>query len=153
MSVLTAHARLERRRGRSAAARLLRAAGVLGAALMLAAAPRAARAQASDRTVRLTIMEVGDSTFSFNAANLRWVKAGARGIAVDPQRRDALVARFDVLHVENGRATALITGATTVVTTDHVAVMEVPIRPWYHSTLFWAGAMAGTLVGAILGSF
>lgn len=152
MSYSAARVPLGRRSGASVAARLLRASGLLLAALLFAAAPRAASAQTSDRTVRLTIMEVGDSTFSFNAANLRWIKPGARGIAVDPQRRDALVARFDVLHVENGRATALITGATTLVTTDHVVLLEVPVRPWYHSTLFWAGAMAGTLVGAMLGS-
>ena len=116
------------------------------------AAPAAARAQASERTVRLTIIGVSDSTFSFDASNLRWIKAGERGMAVDPKRRDALVARFDVLHVENGRATALITGATTDLTTDHVVVMEVPVKPWYRSSLFWAGTMAGALLGALLGS-
>ena len=121
-------------------------------ALALLAMPRAARAQTSERTVRLTIMEVGDSTFSFDASNLRWVKPGERGMAVDPKRRDALVARFDVLRVDHGRATALITGATTDVTTDHVVVLEVPMRPWYRSTLFWGGAMVGAVVGALLGS-
>ena len=102
--------------------------------------------------MRLTIMEVSDSTFSFNASNLRWIKPGERGIAVDPQRRDALVARFDVLRVENGRAIGLITGATTELTTDHVVLLEVPVRPWYHNPLFWAGAMAGTFFGAIVRS-
>jgi len=131
--------------------RMSRAAAVVVALLLLAVA-RPARAQASDRTVRLTIVEVSDSTFSFDATNLKWVKPGERGMAVDPKRRDALVARFDVLRVDHGRAIALITGATTDVTTDHVVVLEVPIRPWYRSTLFWSGAMLGTLLGALLGS-
>jgi hypothetical protein len=135
---------------------LSRGAATVVVALAIATAPRAAGAQAAERMVRLTIVEVSDSTFSFDASNLRWIKPGERGMAVDPKRRDALVARFDVLRVENGRATALITGATTDLTTDlttdHVVVLEVPPRPWYRSTLFWRGALAGTLVGALLGS-
>lgn len=141
------------RRWRSAGTGLARAAAALLAVLLFAGSPRAAAAQTSERTVRLAIMEVSDSTFSFDASNLRWIKPGERGMAVDPKRRDALVARFDVLRVQNGRATALITGATTDLTTDHVVVMEVPVRPWYRSTLFWGGAALGTLMGAILRSF
>lgn len=120
--------------------------------LALVAAPRAAAAQSSEHSVRLSIVEVGDSTFSFDATNLRWIKPGERGMAVDPRRRDALVARFDVLRVEKGRATALITGATTELTTDHVVVLEVPPSPWYRSTLFWSGTAAGALFGALLRS-
>lgn len=120
--------------------------------LLLSAALRPASAQVADRTVRLTITEVGDSTFSFDAANLRWIRVGERGMAVDPRRRDALVARFAVLRVENGRATAVITGETTELTAEHLVVMEVPIRPWYRSSLFWGGAVMGTLLGALAGS-
>ena len=130
------------------------AAAIVGAllALLLTFAPRATHAQASERTVRLTIMQVSDSTFAFDAANLRWIKPGERGMAVDPKRRDALVARFDVLRVENGRAIALITGATTELTTDHVVVLEVPFKPWYRSSLFWSGTIVGALLGALAGS-
>jgi len=148
-----ARPRPEGRGGRPAAARLLRAAAVLFAVMLFSGVPRAAAAQASERTVRLAIMDVSDSTFSFDASNLRWIKAGERGMAVDPKRRDALVARFDIVRVENGRATALITGATTELTTDHVVVMEVPIRPWYRSSLFWSGALMGGLLGGLIGSF
>jgi hypothetical protein len=142
-----------RYRGRLPLSQLFGAAiGLVAALLTIVAAPRAAAAQSSERSVRLAIIEVSDSTFSFDASNLRWIKAGERGMAVDPKRRDALVARFDVLHVENGRATALITGATTDLTTEHVVVMEVPLRPWYRSTLFWGGALAGSIIGALLRS-
>lgn len=152
MIIATAPRARERRRGGSAAARVVRAVGLLFALALAAAAPRAADAQASTRTVRLAIMEVGDSTFSFDASNLRWIKPGERGMAVDPKRRDALVARFDVLSVANGRAVALVTGATTVLTTDHVVVMEIPERPWYRSSLFWSGATIGTLLGVLVRS-
>ena len=131
------------------------AAAIVGAllVLLLSMAPRAAQAQVSERTVRLTITEVGDSTFSFDAANLRWIKPGARGMAVDPKRRDALVARFAVLRVANGRATAVITGETTELSPEHVVVMEAPIRPWYRSSLFWGGATFGMLLGVLARSF
>ena len=117
-----------------------------------AAAPTRAPAQMLERTVRFQVAAVGDSTFTFNVGQLRWIKAGTRGMAVDPRRRDALVARFQVLGVDGGLATALITGQTTALTPDHVAVLEVPIRPWYASSLFWAGAILGLLGGAAIGS-
>lgn len=132
--------------------RPVRHALVLLAVAMLALSPRAASAQMLERTVRLAILEVGDSTFSFDAGNLRWVKPGERGMAVDPKRRDALVARFAVLHVDAGRATALITGETTRLSAEHVVVLEVPIRPWYRSSLFWSGALLGALAGLAAGS-
>ena len=137
---------------RGAARRVGRLTAGLVAAALLALAPRPAGAQVLERTVRLAIIEVGDSTFSFDAGNLRWVKPGERGMAVDPKRRDALVARFSVLEVDAGKATALITGETTRLTPDHVVVLEVPIRPWYRSTLFWSGAVLGALGGLIVGS-
>ena len=134
------------------ARRLMRLARFAAGFMLLASAPRAVRAQVLERTVRLSILEVGDSTFSFDAGNLRWVKPGERGMAVDPKRRDALVARFFVLQVDAGKATALITGETTRLTPEHVVVLEVPIRPWYRSTLFWSGAVLGALGGLIAGS-
>ena len=152
MSGVAAAPRGKPARDSSAGIALWRTAAFLFAALLFVA-PRSGRAQAPERTVRLTIVEVGDSTFAFDASNIRWIKPGERGMAVDPKRRDALVARFDVVRVEGGRATALITGATTELSTDHVVVLEVPVRPWYRSSLFWGGAMVGTLLGALVGSF
>jgi hypothetical protein len=140
------------RPGRATARRIWRLAAVVLAAALLGLAPRLVSGQVLERTVRLAIIEVSDSTFSFDAGNLRWVKPGERGMAVDPKRRDALVARFSVLQVEAGKATALITGETTRLTPDHVVVLEVPVRPWYRSTLFWSGAVLGALGGLIVGS-
>jgi hypothetical protein len=121
-------------------------------ALGLAAWPRDAAAQTLERAARFTITAVSDSTFTFAVGSARWVKAGERGMAVDPKRRDALVARFQVLAVGERSATALITGETTPLTPDHVAVLEMPIRPWYSSSLFWSGAVLGLLGGLFVGS-
>lgn len=152
MSATAAHDRRAADRSRIArsVARLAACAALLACAV--AAAPRALRAQVLDRTVRLQVATVGDSTFTFDARNLRWVKPGERGMAVDPRRHDALVARFQVLRVESGLATALITGETTRLSSEHVVVLEIPLRPWYRSSLFWTGAVLGVLAGAFAGS-
>jgi hypothetical protein len=139
--------------GRAALGGACRAlAAALAIVLAALAAPRASGAQVLERTVRLAITEVSDTTFAFDAANLRWVKPGEIGMAVDPRRRDALVARFTILGVERGKATALVTGQTTQLTLDHVVVLEIPIRPWYRSSLFWSGTVLGVLAGALVGS-
>jgi len=146
----TAHALRARRARLPAAVRWVLAAA---AALVVGAtAPTPASAQMLERTVRFQVAAVGDSTFTFTPGQLRWVKTGTRGMVVDPRRRDALVARFQVLGVNGGVATALVTGQTTALTQDHVAVLEVPMRPWYASSLFWAGAILGLLGGAAIGS-
>ena len=124
----------------------------LAVAAAVAASPTRVAAQTLERAARFTITDVADSTFIFATGNVGWVKVGERGMAVDPKRRDALVARFQVLSVERGLATALITGETTPVTQEHVAVLEVPIRPWYASSLFWSGALLGLLAGLFAGS-
>jgi len=137
--------RLSRVAGRVAAFGALLTWGAIGA-------PRTLRAQVLDRSVRLPVAAVADSTFTFEARNLRWVKPGERGMAVDPRRHDALVARFEVVRVDRGLVTALITGETTRLTPEHVVVLEVPVSPWYRSSLFWTGAVLGMLAGAFAGS-
>jgi hypothetical protein len=72
------------------------------------------------------------------------------GIAVDPRRRDVLVARFRVARIDSGLVTAVITGQTTRVATEHVAVMAEPPKPWYKGVTFWGGAVFGFVVGALL---
>ena len=122
----------------------------LAAALALGAAvaPRTTRAQsAADRTVRFELMSVDDSTFTFAAGQRRWIRPRVRGVAVDPRRRDELVARFEVLQVVDGIATALVTGETTRVTEEHVAILRAPAPKWYRSRDFWLGAAAGLLAG------
>ena len=117
----------------------------------MAAAPEATLAQRRV-AVRFPIEQVGDSTFVFPVRNNRWVAAGQRGQALDPARRDTLVARFRVLAVSRGRATALVTGQTTEVTTDHVAVLERVTAPWYRQWTLWVGLLVGGAAGAALGA-
>lgn len=106
-----------------------------------------ARAHAQQRTVRFEITAVGDSTLSFSIGREGWIKRGQTGTAVDPSKRDELVARFRVLAVREGTATALVTGQTTAVSTTHVATMELPPRPWYSSKTFWSGLFLGAALG------
>jgi len=116
-----------------------------GVALAVAAA-RGAHAQApTDPAVRFEVRQVADSTFEFDGGSRNWIRPGLRGIAVDPRRRDVLVARFEVLRVDNGTVTALITGQTSHVSTEHVAILRPPERPWYRARLFWVGALVGAL--------
>ena len=113
-------------------------------------APRAAHAQ--DSAVRFEIRAVGDSTFTFATPQAPWVARGQKGIAVDPRRRDGLVARFVVLGVDGGLANALILGQSQKVTTDHVVLLRPPRSHWYASKRFWAGALGGLAVGVAVGS-
>ncbi len=107
--------------------------------------------EAQQDAIRFEIAQVGDSTFSFTIGRNDWVERGRRGIAVDPRRRDVLVARFVILDVDEGRATALVTGQTTRVTTDHVALLERPPIRWYGQPAFWIGAFAGGVAGLLIG--
>jgi hypothetical protein len=116
------------------------------AAALLVGAPAAAQSTAH----RFLVDSVGDSTFVFHVgARDGWVHPGSNGVAVDPARRDALVARFRVLSVRDRVATALVTGQTTFVTTDHVALLEEPPRRFFRQGLFWAGALLGGVIGAV----
>lgn len=117
--------------------------------MAMLAAPVAAHAQY--RGVRFEITRVGDSTFAFPVGAEKWIKPGQTGIAVDPKRRDALVARFTVARIEGGEANALVVGQTTNVRTDHVAILEEPRRAWYKQRSFWVGLLAGSAIGAGVG--
>jgi hypothetical protein len=99
---------------------------------------------------RFFVDSVADSTFVFHVSGgAEWLRAGQTGIAVDPRRRDALVARFRVLAVDRARVTALVTGQTTVLTRDHVALMAPPRQRFYRDAGFWAGTILGTVLGAV----
>ena len=121
---------------------------VLGLVLWLGA-PTVVQAQF--RGVRFEITQVGDTTFRFPSGTMSWVKAGQAGIAVDPRRRDVLVARFRVIRVDTGLVTALITGQTTRVETEHIAVLTEPGRSWFRMPLFWGGTILGFALVAIVG--
>ena len=111
---------------------------------MLLAAP----ADAQRRAERFYVDSVADSTFAFRiGAGDDWVRVGAMGIAVDPARRDALVAQFRIVSVWGNRATALVTGQTTFVTVDHIALLDRPPRRFYREGTFWSGTLLGVLLG------
>lgn len=101
---------------------------------------------------RFAVDSVVDSTFRFTLGGQRWVLPGQRGIAVDPRRRDALIARFRVLRVVSDTATALVTGQTARISTDLAALIERPQAPFYRNALFWAGTIMGATIGAIIGA-
>ena len=122
---------------------------ILGALVALTM-PSSARAQ--DRDVRFAITEVGDTTITFNAGRMTWVVRSPRAIVVDPRRRDELVARIKVLTVSSkGDATALVTGQTGRITTDHFVVAQEPPSRWYKNMYLWVGAALGLVTGFGLG--
>jgi hypothetical protein len=126
---------------------------VAGAALAVLALSSGSRPLAAQEgAVRFEITNVSDSTFTFPVGRNRWVSKRQRGIAVDPRRRDVLVARFRVLRVESGTATALITGETTRLEADDVALLERPRPRFYQRAEFWMGAAIGAAVGLGLGA-
>ncbi len=124
---------------------LLLIAGALGGAISLA--PRAAQAQSAH--ARFDIDSITDSTFTFVVRHAHWVARGKTGLAVDPEHGDELIAEFRVVQVEGGVATAVVTGQTARVKAGNVAVMEPPGRPFYREPLFWAGAVAGGIIGYV----
>ena len=103
--------------------------------------------------LRFEIVAVEDSTFRFVAPSAGWAQAGARGIAVDPRRRDALVAAFDALERRADTVVALVTGQTARVTTDHVVLLERPPLPPAPRRRrdFWRGLGTGATAGAVIG--
>jgi hypothetical protein len=118
---------------------------LLAAAAFLALTAAPLRAQY--RGVRFEITSVGDTTFAFSSGGEKWIRRGQEGIAVDPRRRDALVARFRVTAVHDGVVDALVTGQTTNLRVEHVAVLEEPRRSWYRAPSFWAGLATGAALG------
>jgi hypothetical protein len=106
--------------------------------------------------VRFEVVAVGDTTFDFLAPNADWLRPRMTGIVVDPRRRDVLIARFVVLGAKGDSATALVTGQTTRVVTDHVALVSRPPAPprvisRVERRRFWSGAALGGLFGLVAG--
>lgn len=117
--------------------------------LLVTSAGYSSAVRAQESAYRFNIARAGDSTFTFAVARNDWVRKGMRGIAVDPTRQDALVARFRVTRVDRDSAVALITGQTTRVTNDLVALLERPSKPWYLRATFWIGGVLGAIVGVV----
>ena len=107
-------------------------------------------AGAQSRGVRFEITQVTDTTFRFSRGSAAWVRPEMTGHAVDPRRRDILVARFRVARIDSGLVTAIITGMTTRVATEHIAILAEPPKPWYKGITFWAGTVFGIVIGALI---
>lgn len=112
---------------------------------LLSAAAAPARAQTS--YARFDITSTQDTTFTFTLPHASWVKAGMRGLAVDPTHEDELIAQFRVAGVKRGTATALITAQTGRLTSAHVALLARPQTPFYLQPWFWGGLVAGGVIG------
>ncbi|MGQ0539952.1 MAG: hypothetical protein ACT4R6_13480 [Gemmatimonadaceae bacterium] len=120
---------------------------VCGAVLAGTLAFTPAPAHAQLRGMRFSVSAIGDSTVEFRTGATRWIRPGMLGVAVDPRRRDALVARFRVIAVQEAGATAVITGQTTALSLEHVVVLEEPGRRAYRSPPFWLGIVIGGALG------
>jgi hypothetical protein len=113
----------------------------------------ATTAGAQDRSVRFEIASVGDTTVTIRLGRAKWIRPGARGVAVDPAQRDELVARFRVLRVTGSEAVAVVTGQTMPLSTAHMAVFSEPQRRFYGVRAFWLGLLGGALIGFGIGKF
>lgn len=120
-------------------------------ALLAAVIVGATTAGAQDRSVRFEIASVGDTTVTIRLGRATWIRAGARGVAVDPAQRDELVARFRVLRVTDNEAVAVVTGQTMPLSTAHMAVFSEPRRRFYGVRAFWLGLLGGALIGFGIG--
>ena len=122
-------------------------------ALLAAVIVGATTAGAQDRSVRFEIASVGDTTVTIRLGRAKWIRPGARGVAVDPAQRDELVARFRVLRVTGSEAVAVVTGQTMPLSTAHMAVFSEPQRRFYGVRAFWLGLLGGALIGFGIGKF
>ena len=109
---------------------------------------------AQETSARFEIASAGDSTFTLVVGRHPWVRPGLYGIVVDPRQRDILIARFQIIAADSANAMALITGMTTRVTTDHVALLDKPpppVPPWHKRRSFWLGVLFGVAAGLGIG--
>jgi hypothetical protein len=104
---------------------------------------------AQEARTRFDVDSIGDSTFTFAVGRAHWVKRGQRGLVVDAKQSDALIARFHVLHVDHGVATAVVTGQTARVTPGEVALLTEPSRPFYAMPAVWIALAVGGAIGFV----
>ncbi|MGQ0713165.1 MAG: hypothetical protein ACT4PJ_05465 [Gemmatimonadaceae bacterium] len=111
---------------------------------------QAADAGAQETSARFEIASAGDSTFTLVVGRHPWVRPGLYGIVVDPRQRDVLIARFQIIAADSANAMGLVTGMTTRVTTEHVALLDKPPPPelpWHRRRSFWIGVLVGIAAG------
>lgn len=139
-----------------------RAIVVLVAALVLTGCHRLSSWRGSARTssatpllpriprdaARFEIDSVTDSTATFRFREAQWVRPGLQSYVVDPQQRDALVARLRVIARDSANATALVTGQVATVKADHFLLVVRPASRWWQGRTFWLGTLVGATVGA-----
>lgn len=99
---------------------------------------------------RFEIEFVDDSTAVIQLEEAGWVRRGLVAYAVDPQRRDALVARLTVLSRDSTSARLLIASQVTRVTTEHFILLPKPATPWWRSRSVWTSLLSGLAAGALL---
>ncbi len=97
---------------------------------------------------RFAIEPLTDSTFAFTPDEAKWVTPGMTGIAVDPGRGDALVAKVRVVSVDSAQANAFVTGQTTRIASGQVLLLIPPKRVWWKERIFWLGALGGGLLSS-----
>lgn len=135
---------------------MLLAVALVGACHPARLSLRGSTAAASERTLpriprdaaRFEIDSVTDSTATFRIREARWVRPGLQSYVVDPQQRDALVARLRVIVSDSVNATALVTGQVTSVKSEHFLLVVRPERRWWQSKAFWVGTLVGGVIGA-----
>lgn len=128
---------------------------VLASALLavVITAPNGIAAQ--ETSARFEIASAADSTFTLVVGRHPWVRPGLYGIVVDPRQRDILIARFQIIAADSANAMALVTGMTTRVTTEHVALLDrppPPAPPWHKRRSFWLGVLLGVAAGFGVGA-
>jgi hypothetical protein len=98
---------------------------------------------------RFSISTTSDSTVTFRPVEVRWLKVGMRGHAVDPTQRDALIARLTIQRLDSTGAVATIDGRVAQVSTTHVVLMVKPSVSWWRDKRFWTGIGTGVLAGVV----
>lgn len=101
---------------------------------------------------RFSISTTNDSTVTFRPIEVKWLRVGMRGHAVDPTQRDALIARLTIQRMDTSGIVAMIDGRVAQVSTTHVVLMVKPTIPWWKDKRFWGGSLGGIVVGALVGS-
>jgi hypothetical protein len=120
---------------------------VVAASALVFSAPRAG---AQIAYTRFDITSVDDTTFTFAAAGVEWLKRSQEGLVVDPTHGDELIAKFRVLRVHNGTATAVVTGQTARLAGSYVALLSEPHHPFYTRPWFWIAVAVGGAIGYVV---